>query len=487
MGKLFGADGIRGVIDRYPFRMEDLDRLGYSFASWWLERSPQPGVLIGTDTRESNQRIKVALVKGLSQAGVSVFDAGILPTAAVSYLIASKGFLSGGLMISASHNPLNENGIKMFDERGMKLDDRNEAWIEANLTGHSPIAYRTRPAPVQFAPEFARQYAHDLAEEFKFVNWRGRKIAIDCANGAAFETARWVFDSLGLSYVLLNHSPNGANINRSGGSEHARLSPTLFASELKKYGVEVGLALDGDADRVALIDDSGRFFDGDLLLAILGLRLKRLGALAQETVVITQMSNSRLEHHLRNFGIHTRQVKNGDKYITAALVEDRLVLGGEQIGHLILHDRPTRVTGDGLRTALWVLAELALHPELSLDDLSQGMQKWPQVNASAILGFRTQRMPGDIPGLEERVNFVRTSIPDLSRLEVRPASTEPVYRIMLEASQTPVRTLAEYAYALSRYVQRALGALDHPVQLLDCGQGGLMAVDALHFIPGLED
>jgi phosphoglucosamine mutase len=471
MKKLFGADGIRGSIDQYPFRAEDLDSLGRSLAHWWLGQGRDQPVLIATDTRESSQRIKVALVEGITGGGVEVWDAGILPTAAISFLIASRSDLAGGVMISASHNPIIQNGIKVFNGRGAKASDPDEAAIEKAFflrTFGSPAA----PRKVRSVRELLDQYTEALLAEFCHIRWPRNKILVDCANGASYQSVQSVLGRLGVGYIVENALPDGTNINFGVGSEQVRSYPADFASELRKSDSEFGIALEGDADRVVFVDREGVFYDGDMLLAIVAHLLLDSKRLNDRKVVITQMSNSGLAQHLLRYGVQTEQVRNGDKYITDVLMSEDLSLGGEQIGHLIIRTDPYHITGDGIRTALWILAALSQDKGLTLRDLTCQLRKWPQINVSAHLGGRVVSKSEEVPGLEELKHRVTKEIKDLSRFECRPASTEPVYRIMLEAPDTPLDVLAGYGYGLARHVQQAFDRLGEPIEMLDCVNGG---------------
>jgi phosphoglucosamine mutase len=472
MGKLFGADGIRGTIDRHPLRLEDAEHLGRVVAARLRQTVPAPTFLIGTDTRESSQRLKVALVDGLARAGVRVVDAGILPTAAVSYLIASKGFFAAGAIVSASHNPIVENGIKLFNQRGVKISDETEDTIEQLFFGDAPLPFEIRPALSTNEPDYARQYARALAREYRNYEWRTCHVVVDCANGAAYQVGPLALGELGMPYALLNASPDGTNINRQAGSEYVRLNPRRLATELDRCNADVGVALDGDADRVLLVDREGRLYDGDMVLAMLALKLQREKKLQQDTVVATQMSNSGLTHYLRKYQVQMRLVRNGDKYVTDALLENDLTLGGEEIGHIVIHNDDTHVTGDGLRTALLTLGELTRHPGTDLRDLAPGIRKWPQVKTSVCIGRCITLQPAEIPGLSDLIQWTQEAIPDLTRLECRPASTEPVYRIMLEARTTDVSVLAGYAHRLAEHIQRYLRCLGRPIDILDCVNGG---------------
>jgi len=450
---------------------------------WLRQYALSPAFLVGTDTRESCYRLKAAFVEGLARAGVRVVDGGILPTAAVSHLVASKGFFAGGAMISASHNPIEENGIKIFNYRGVKIDDQTEEALEALFFSDAPLPLEIRPATITDEPECARQYAHALAREYQGYPWENCRIVVDCANGAAYQVGPLVLGQLGVNCTVLNASPDGVNINRQAGSEFVRANPRWLAAKVQEYGADLGIALDGDADRLLLVDRDGCLYDGDMAMAILALKLRRERALRQDTVVATVMSNSGLPHYLRSQGISVQQVRNGDKYVTEALLAGDLTLGGEEVGHVILHTDDAHVTGDGLRTALTILAELARFPGTALRDLAPGMRKWPQVKTSIWVGRRVDVPPDDIPGLTDLLQRVREEIPDLTRLECRPASTEPVYRVMLEARHTPVTVLAQRVLRLAESIQRHFGTQGRPVEVLDCVAGGRVPLEGIPVFP----
>jgi len=469
--KIFSADGIRGRTDYGILSPESLERLGMALAIWWREVSPSPEILIGRDTRESGERVKQHLVRGLTRGGTRVVDAGIITTPAISFLTIHSGVFCGGISISGSHLPVIENGIKIFNEYGRKINDEEELSLQNLFFSHLPERIGHIPGPVIRSDRLVDVYIHELIAEYPSFKL-DRKVAIDYANGAASIVGEKVFAQLGVKSLAVNVSPNGTNINRRAGSEFVRHSPREFAYEFSRAHCDVGIAFDGDGDRVAFIDRNGKFFDGDMILAMLALDLKRSGRLKNDKVVITQMSNSGLENHLKNQDIQTKTVKNGDKYITDMLLEEDLVLGGEQVGHVIIRTNKKRITGDGLRTALWILNELASAPKGEIGDLMGGLRKWPQVNASIGLHKRTTLEAEEIPGLTALLDAVRQRVPDLSRLECRPASTEPSYRFMLEAVETPIHVLADLSRQVARHVQKELDSSHQPVEILDCVDGG---------------
>jgi phosphoglucosamine mutase len=471
MKKIFSADGIRGKTDYGILSPESLERLGLTLASWWKELTPTPEILIGTDTRESSERIKQRLAMGLTRGGVKVIDAGVMTTPAVSFLIVHTGGFCGGISISGSHLPAIENGIKIFNQAGVKIDDATEFYLEELFSSNLPKSIGSPSARLIKLPQLVDDYIKELIAEYPALKIE-KRIAIDYANGAASTIGGKTLARMGLKPLSVNMSPNGTNINRRAGSEYVRHSPMEFAREFRRYGCEIGIALDGDGDRVAFIDQNGKFFDGDMILAMLALDLKQAGQLKKSTVVITQMSNTGLEHHLNNHDIKIQHVRNGDKYITDALLRDDLVLGGEQVGHIIIRTSEKRMTGDGLRTALWILNELGRRSAADISDLTGGLRKWPQVNTSAYLNKRSRLSAHQIPGLSDLLERVKQQVPDLSRLECRPASTEPSYRVMLEAMETPVHVLADIARQVAEHVQDQLECLGHPIEILDCVDGG---------------
>lgn len=475
MSKLFGVDGIRGAIDKYPLTEKDAECIGRSIAGWARVGEVKPTMLVATDTRESNARLKTNIVHGLSQGGVKIIDGGILPTAAVSYLIASKGLFSGGIMVTASHGPVNENGIKVFNQIGIKISENDENLIEKGFCQELSIPFETHPSAVLEEPDYARQYAYALAREYRSQIIFRLPTILDCANGSCYQVGPHIFNMLKIPYHLFNAFPDGTNINRRSGSEYARNSPRKFVEELKSYQSNLIIALDGDGDRVVFIDREAILHDGDSTMAILALSLQKKGLLRKDTVIGTPMSNSGLEHYLHQRQIHFRRVSNGDKYVTEALVQKNLCLGGEQIGHIVLHTDNTRLTGDGLRTALAILAELSQNPTATLSELAPGLRKRPQVKASVYLGKRVSIPAEKIPGLNELLDKTRLEIPDLiNDIKCRPASTEPVYRIVLEALETSTADLATHASRLAHHIQKYTGYQGQNIEILDCCNGGII-------------
>lgn len=479
MSRLFSADGIRGTTKELTF--DFARRLGQVIGTWIHNTAldKEPISIIGTDTRESCRRLKIAIEDGLTKSGLRVYDVGTIPTSAISYLIAEKtGTFNGGVMITASHNPIEENGIKIFDHRGMKLSLQQENELESIFFSDEDFFQSLIPHNVIDAPKYAHQYQLSLIRPFHNIKHQNLdRILIDCANGAASKIIPEVLKLLQISFVSINDNPNGININVKCGSEYYRNYPKQYAHLLQQYETKIGVALDGDADRVVFFDNTGRIYDGDMLLAFIALKLNREQALSGNIVVSTQMSNTGLKYFLLDNKIGLRQVQNGDKYITEELIENNLALGGEQIGHIIYRDNNQHVTGDGIRTMLIILSELSRTPNMQLADLASAMKKFPQINVSINIHQRSQTKAENIPDLAELLAHLWVLIPDLTRIECRPASTEPTYRIMIEARETPISILTKYALHLAQPILRHFNASPHDISIRDCVDGGLIKLE----------
>jgi phosphoglucosamine mutase len=401
-----------------------------------------------------------------------VIDVDVLPTAAISFLIAKTGLFSGGAVISASHSPTEENGIKIFDQHGLKLSDRHEQVIEELFFGPGRLPDEFRPAALTKDSALTDVYVSDMVGDYRELVRNSPKIVIDCANGAGSKLFPQILDRLNISYTVVNASPNGVNINKLAGSEYARIAPEKFAAELLvRQNAYAGFIFDGDADRVVVIDNRGNLYDGNMLLAMLAFSLKKQDKLAENKVVTTKMSNSGLADFFQKNQITTEYTRNGDKYVTELLVEKDLTLGGEAIGHIIVHDSSVHLTGDGLRTALCILSKLFQLKTNDFQSLAPGMQKWPQIKVSIPLKARTKAQFRQIPGLEKAMQSVVLEIGDVTQLECRPASTEPLYRIMLEARYTPVSVLIHVSRRLIEPIQKFFDVVNGQITVTDCVTG----------------
>ncbi len=472
MGKLFSADGIRGIINYPPLTTEGMRRLGRALGMWLNERFPSPLVLLCSDTRLSSLKLKDALIENLNRMGIGTVDGEVMPTASLSFTLINKGFFNIGIVVTASHNPVDENGIKIFDQYGAKIDYEAEQQIEQYYELPELVPALSHRARNVVETNYLKEYAEHLASEFEQFDWQRIRLVLDCANGATSVVAQTVMDILSIEPLMLNAWPDGTNINFTAGSEHIRRSPQIMQEQLEKTDRQIGVALDGDGDRVVLVDRQGNFYDGDTLLAILGTQLSRQNKLKNQTVVATQMSNSGLEEYLGFHHITLKKVLNGDKHITRALLANDLTLGGEQIGHIIIHNRDEWVTGDGLRTALYLLSALTKEPHGLLKDLVPGFRKWPQVLGSIALCERTSLSKEQIPGLSDQLECIQQRYPDVIVRDCRPASTESSYRLMLEARFTPVETLAELLIEAARPIHRHFSCCEDQVKAYDCVSGG---------------
>jgi len=427
--KLFGTDGIRGLANRYPLTPAIATRLGLALCREFEPVASGLPVLIGRDTRRSGAMLEHALAAGILAGGGQARLLGVLPTPAVALLVREWN-AGAGVMISASHNPFEDNGLKVFRHDGYKCSDATEAAIEAILTSppeeaDALLAGAAHIGDARLADDAAGAFCELALERFADgLDLTGLTIAVDAANGAAYQTTPRVLESLGAKVLLHHASPDGLNINAGCGSTH----PEAIASLVKSSGADLGISHDGDADRVVFCDETGDPLDGDEVLAVLGLRMKAEGKLAGDALVATVMSNLGLDEAMREAGIGVRRAAVGDRHVLEMMRAEKLNLGGEQSGHIILSDFNT--TGDGLNTALQLLRALR-HQDQPLSQLRRVMHKYPQklVNVKV-----TSKPPlGDIPGLPEALAGVESELGDAGRVLLRYSGTETKLRLLLEA------------------------------------------------------
>jgi phosphoglucosamine mutase len=439
MGRLFGTDGIRGVAGKFPLDKDTVKRFGFALGN--LLEEGEPVVVIARDTRESGEEIEQALSIGLASSGVKVASAGILPTPAVSYLVRRFGF-SAGCAISASHNPYPDNGIKFFDREGNKFSEALEQALEQSL---SSISTPEEARRVHFASpsDLSAGYLKYLLDSG--INLDGFKLAIDCANGATYDIAPRVFSALGASCSGYFVSPDGVNINEGCGS----LLPQMLAERVKEEKLSLGIAFDGDGDRAIFVDSSGRVFDGDGILYLSALNMKKKGALARNTVAATVMSNLGLEHALLTSGIKMVRTGVGDRKVAEKMSELSLSLGGEQSGHIIYSRYG--VTGDGIITALRVL-EIMQEEKASLSELTRRFVRFPQVLIN--VPVKVKPPLSEIPELKRAIRKEERSLSGRGRVLVRYSGTELVARVMVEGEKE--KEIEEIARRLSRVIEREL-------------------------------
>lgn len=466
MPRLFGTDGIRGQAGGFPLDDGSVFSLGRTLAESLRRRRFEPRVLIGRDTRESGPRIEAALTAGIRAGGGSVAAAGVIPTPAVPVLVRRRE-LAAGVMISASHNPYRDNGLKFFDARGMKLAEEWEDELERGLAdaardpeaagaerrgeaeggfpGASPDPARPA-APVSGFPEASSQagpaadYMDFLLRRFKATSGGRRlRLVLDCANGAAYDLGPRLFGRLGFEVEAIACRPDGRNINEECGSQH----PGRLASKVVESGADMGIAWDGDADRAVWVDEKGRALNGDHTLYVQGRRLKEAGRLAGDVVVATTMSNLGLERALGRLGVRLERTRVGDKYVLERMRDLGAALGGERSGHTIfLEDGPV---GDGLLTALKMVEALA-ESGGPLSALVEGLDEYPQ----ELLNVPVARKPDleTVPEVRETLAAIRAELSGRGRIDVRYSGTENVARVMVEAEDPElVRRCARRAAA----------------------------------------
>jgi len=445
--RLFGTDGIRGVANQYPMTAEVALALGRSVAEHFRQRGRRCRIVIGKDTRLSGYMFESALEAGIVSAGADVMLVGPLPTPAIAFITSSMR-ADAGVVISASHNPFQDNGIKLFGPDGFKLDDEIESEIEYRLTNPDPLT----PGP---EPKIGKAVRLDDAEgryvqfiKHTFPKERtldGVRVVVDCANGAAYRAAPQVFEELGAEVTTLACDPDGRNINDGCGALH----PGNVAAEVRRTHAAIGIALDGDADRVILTDEHGEICDGDHILSLLGTRLLDKGLLPGNTVVATVMSNLGLERSLAKQGGKLLRTAVGDRYVVEAMREGGYVFGGEQSGHIVFLREAT--TGDGLLAALQVLAVM-VQEERSLSELTKQMTRYPQV----LLNFQVARkVPIDeLPSVGAAIAKVEKSLGDDGRVLVRYSGTESKARVMIEGTDQSI--IQGYAEEIANCMRTAL-------------------------------
>ena len=441
--KYFGTDGVRGRVGQPPITPEFVLRLGYAAGEVLVRRArrggsaskggERPAVLIGKDTRISGYMLEASLEAGLSSAGVDVMLTGPLPTPAVAYLTRALR-LQAGIVISASHNPFEDNGIKFFSADGAKLPDEVELEIEAGLSHPMRCNESAKLGKARRVEDAAGRYIEFCKSTFPSnLDLRGMKIVVDCANGAAYHVAPHVLHELGADVEAIGVSPDGFNINDHVGAT----KPKALQEAVRRHGAELGIALDGDGDRLMMVDGEGALYDGDQLLYIIAKERARCGGVAG--VAGTLMTNLALENALGKLGIAFARAKVGDRYVIEMLQEKRWQLGGENSGHIICLDKHT--TGDGIVSALQVLSVLRTQRS-TLDAYTRELRLYPQVllNVRVPRGYDWQKKPAVLKAKQTAEKTLGRN----GRVLLRASGTEPVLRVMVEGKdETKVRTLAK--------------------------------------------
>jgi len=444
--KYFGTDGVRGAVGEYPITPDFVLKLGWAAGRTLAARGAKK-ILIGKDTRISGYIFESALLAGISAAGVDVLLLGPMPTPAVAYLTRTFR-ASAGIVISASHNPYTDNGIKFFGPDGRKLLDETELQIEALLDTPIKMVGTDQLGKVRRVDDARGRYIEFCKSTVPGLNLKGLTIVVDSANGASYHLAGDIFDELGATVVRIGHQPDGININQHCGSTH----PEVLVAKVKETGADLGIAFDGDADRVLMVDHRGELVDGDQLLFVLARHLKETGKLAGG-VVGTQMSNLGLEKALQQMGVDFVRAKVGDRYVMELLEQHQWTLGGEGSGHVICLEHNS--TGDGAVSALQVLSAL-VHRNETLADAVAGMTKMPQVMINVRGKQCAQVMQTE--ALKRAVAEVEDKLQGNGRVLLRPSGTEPVVRVMLEGKDRA--QIEELCRELADKVEQLLEASD---------------------------
>ncbi len=445
--RLFGTDGIRGVAGEVPLDATTVFAAGLALGHS-LRNATEPKVILGRDTRESSPWIGAVLAAGLREAGARVESAGIVPTPAVAFLARAHGF-DAGVVISASHNPWRDNGIKLFGGDGFKLADAVESAIEGDIRRHAVHAIAPGLAPLphfEDNPALRKDYVQFLIDCVPGLRLDGLRIVADCANGAAAAVAPDLFARLGGEVTLLNINPDGRNINDGCGALH----PSWVAAEAQKRGAAIGLTFDGDADRCMLTGAHGNVINGDAILLMAARDLKERKLLTGDLVVATTMSNMGLEAALKRSGIRMLRAPVGDRYVLEQMQQHSAALGGEQSGHILFPHLAT--TGDGLLTALVVL-DLIARSAKSIDELTADLKVFPQVIVNVTV--RERRPLEGIPAVAERIRAAEEELKDSGRVVIRYSGTEPLARVMIEAESE--EAMRRHAEAIAEAIRHELG------------------------------
>ena len=447
MGRLFGTDGIRGKANQWPMTPEVALQVGRAVGHLFRNHQGRHRILIGKDTRLSGYLLETAMASGICSVGAEALFVGPLPTPAIAFLTTDMR-CDAGIVISASHNPYYDNGIKIFGRDGFKLSDELEAKIEEMVLNESIAevraegekigrAYRLEDAPGRYIVHLKRTFPKELSLE-------GLKVVLDCAHGAAYKVAPAVFEELGAKVIKIGTSPNGVNINLDCGA----LYPEAARKKVLEEGADLGVALDGDADRVIIIDEKGNLVDGDQILLLCAREMKKEGRLKGGGVVATVMSNLALEKALAEEGLTLVRTKVGDRFVVEEMRRRGFNLGGEQSGHIIFLDHAT--TGDGILAALQVLAVMK-RKERPLSELAR-LEKYPQVLVNVSVSRKVP--PEEIKGLNELVARIEKELSPEGRVLIRPSGTEPKYRVMVEGKdETKIKALAE---EIAEHITKAL-------------------------------
>lgn len=450
MKKLFGTDGMRGEAGVFPLDARTVEIIGASLAAHLkLKIGRQATIVLGRDTRESGGWIEQALIKGAMNAGATCYSAGVISTPGVAYLTRTLP-ADAGVVISASHNEYQDNGIKIFSPSGQKIDEPTEALIETDIRSGKfpePTSEPRSDGEVHRETDLQERYFEFLSDGVgSDLSLKDLTLVVDCANGAVSKLAPRLFKRLGAQTIGINCTPDGTNINRDCGSLHI----DGLRKAVKERGADLGVAFDGDADRALFVDETANFADGDATLWVLANYLKAHGELSKSLVVATVMSNIGLELALRNIGVNLVRTDVGDKYVLDELLRSGGSLGGEQSGHIIFPK--VSLAGDGMITALSLLRVIA-EKRQPLSTLRNGMERYPQILVNVKV---SEKVPfKEIPSLDEVVTSVESQLNGQGRLLLRYSGTESLARIMIEGRNEA--SIKNQAYSIARVIEKSIG------------------------------
>jgi phosphoglucosamine mutase len=446
MGRLFGTDGIRGVANEYPLTAEAVFGIGRAVASFFGDSAIAAKIIIGKDTRESGDMIEDALASGICSVGADACLAGILPTPAVAYLVSST-HAAAGIVISASHNPFYDNGIKIFNADGYKLSDAKEDEIERLLSADHMDPTPGSSGNIETLKDAPDRYLAFLKNTLPRARpFEDMKIVLDCSNGATYAVAPRLFQDLGAQVEALHSHPDGKNINAACGSEH----PETLIDAVLRQEADIGLAFDGDGDRLVAVDEKGLVISGDRTLAICARSLKHKGLLKNNLVVSTVMSNLGLRLALKDLGINHLMAQVGDRYVLQEMNANGAVIGGEDSGHMIFLDQHT--TGDGMLTAIRLIQTMC-EENRPLSELSRVMKVFPQV----LLNIDVRKKPAieDVPQVMAAIRSVEDCLGEKGRVLVRYSGTQPLCRVMVEGPEED--ETRRYCQQIADVVKATLG------------------------------
>lgn len=448
MGKLFGTDGVRGIANT-----ELTGELAYNLGragAYVLtkEKAHAPRILVGMDTRISGDMLESALVAGMCSVGAHAVLASVIPTPAVAYLVRKYKF-DAGVVISASHNPMEYNGIKFFNSNGYKLRDELENEIEDILLNNMDVLPQPTGSTVgtkSLSEDAIEDYITFLTKSTN-VKLNGIKVALDCANGASYKAGPIAILNLGASMCIIHNEPDGTNINANCGSTHI--------DDLKKFvvenGADIGFAFDGDADRCLAVDEKGNLIDGDKILAICGLNMKKKGILKNDTIVGTVMTNLGLNIMAKENGLNIEQTNVGDRYVLERMIEKGYNLGGEQSGHIIFLDHNT--TGDGILTAIQLLTVLKESGKKA-SELASVMEQMPQVLVNARVNNAKKNSYMDVAEIKDAIDALSAKFENEGRVLIRTSGTEPLVRVMIEGKD--INVMQQEAEKLAKLIEEKL-------------------------------